>query len=210
MLNKLSMRMEELEKKVANESLQGLQVAPTSATSSWPRSTGNFFRHEEQNPHMASRTGTEEISTHNEARTSNKEALSNNTNNQQPPVSTEDVNMRRQTNANNQLHELAQAPLVFADEDTKMSGETNTNLNSQLHESDLPVAPMVGEDVSMSMQPMDTGRHRKLGKQRRLQRKQSLDEDKEDFGLDEYEDIEDEGEDDDSDPEMVSIVHPHP
>jgi hypothetical protein len=204
MMDKFSMRMEELERKVANKShnIEGPpnQVASTSGTSS------NIFRHEEQDICMAG--GTEERATHVEARTSNTgqpnsnspeyvhevEALSNNTNNQGPPVLTdEDVNMGEQPNMNSQLHELNQAPLAFVGEDINMGGQPTNNNNQSEH-------------VNMDGQVMDTGRleHVRWGKQRKL----PLDEDEEDFGLDEDEenfsmdeDDQDKGKDD-SEPEI--------
>lgn len=189
MMDKFTWRMDELERKIGNESHNvggpPNQVASTSATSS----SSNVFRNEEQDVCIASRT--EEKATqaqrpnmgqpHPNSRENvhEVEALSNNTNNQGPPVLTgEDVNMGGQPNANSQLHELYQAPLAIA-----------------------------GGDINMGGQAMDTGRPEdaRWGKQRKL----PLDEDEEDFGQDEdfgLDDDSDEAKNDDSDPDMVSIT----
>ena len=219
------MQMKELERKVVNDSeshnigsplYQVAQLAQTSATSS----QSDVFQHEEQDLHMASKM--EERLTNDETRTSNTnqlnsnspendhevEALSHNlnTNNQGPTVSTkEDVNMDEQTNMSRQLHELDQAPLAFAGEDINMGGWTN--MNSQLHMLDQAPLTLTGdldsEGVDMGRQAMDTGRSEDVrsGKQRR----QPLDEDEEDFGL--YKDNLEGNSEDDSDPEIVILVH---
>jgi hypothetical protein len=199
------MRMEELERKVEKKSLNiegpPNQVAPTSATSS------NVFRHEEQDIRIAG--GMDERATQVEAKTSNTgqpnsnspeyvhevEAPSNDTNNQGPVLIGEDVNMGEQLNTNSQHHELDQAPLAFAGEDINMGGQP-TNNNNQF------------EHVNMGKQVMDTGRPKDVrwGKQRQ----RPLDEDEEDFGLNDfdlYDDEENSGldEDDqnnDSEPEI--------
>jgi hypothetical protein len=99
MMAKISMRMEELEKKVQNET-----PAPTSA----PSSRNNDFQHEEQDVRMPDSNSPE------------VEAQSSNTNNQGPPVLTgEDVN----TSGLNSHHELDEAPLAFVNEDINMSGQ---------------------------------------------------------------------------------------
>jgi hypothetical protein len=195
MMEKFSVRMEELERKVANESHNiGGPLSQVTATS-------DVFCYEEQDGRMASRT--EERATHDESRSSNtgrpnsNSLLSNNTNDQGPPVLTgEDVNTGGQPNTNSQLHELDRAPLAFAGEDINMSRRPMNNIN----QPEQAQAPLAGEDVNMGGQAMDTGRPEDVrwGKQR----KRPLDEDEEDFG--QYD--EDDGVDD-SDPEIVSIVH---
>ena len=129
--------MEELEKKVADEShnivrspLNQVTVASTSATNSW-----SVIQHKEQDLCMANGTGdTHEV-----------EALSNDTKGHGPPVLTgEDVNMVRQTHVNSQLHEpFADKDINmgeemdtirvsrFADKDINMGGETNVNSEKQ-------------------------------------------------------------------------------
>ena len=174
MVEKISVRMEELERKAANGScnIGGAlnQVA-------------NVFRHERQDTRMAS--GTEERATL-EARTpmgrlnnnsnslesaNEAEALSNNSNNQGQP----DVNMGRQPNVDNQIHELDQTPLVFGGEDINMSLQPMNNNN--------PHEQAQALEVNMSRQAMDAGRPEDV--RLRKQGKRILDEDEEDFSFDE-------------------------
>ena len=188
MMDKFSMRMEELERKVANNihihNIEGPpnQVAPTSNTSS------NVLRQEE----IRMVGGMEEGATHVEARTSNTGQPKSNSPehvHEAPVLTVEDVNMGEQPNTNSQLHELDQAPLAFAGEDINMGGQPTKN-NNQL------------EHVNMGRQVMDTGRPEDVrwGKQR----KPPLDEDEEDFALDE-----DDDEGTDSEPEIrVSVPKP--
>jgi len=203
-MDKFSMRMEELEKKVANEShnIGGPLNQVTDMS--------NVSRYEED---ACMAGGTEERVTHDEARTSNTgrpnsnslenihdmEALSNDTNDQGLPVLTGGgFNTGGQLNTNSQLHELDGA-LTFAGEDINMSRQPMNNIN-QPEQAQAPLAPE-GEDVNMSGQAMDTGRPEDVrwGKHR----KRPLDSDEEDFSW--YEgDKDDSG---DSDLEIVSIVH---
>jgi hypothetical protein len=202
------MRMEELERKLANGNHNIGSPLNQVTDVSWHEDTRMASETQER------ATVDEERATDDEARTSNmgrpnSKSLENvhemdrNTNKQGLPVLTgEDVNISGQPNMNSQNYELDQAPLAFTDKDINMSGQ-QMNDDNQPEQAQAP-------EVNMSEQAMD------MRKREGIRRGKQRDEDEEDFGFDEdfdkdfgtdEEDEEGRGVDDDSIPEIVSKRH---